>query len=97
MLKGRVLGIFNADFDLRLMRQTCGLHGIRWEQPFQRSFCIMELFSQYYGEWNPARSSYKWKSLDFAGRYFKLPETNSHRAKQDTLLSKLVLEAIANN
>jgi DNA polymerase III epsilon subunit-like protein len=96
VLKGRVVGIYNAAFDLRLIRQTCGLHGIRWEQPYQEKFCIMELFASYYGEWNPRKNSYKWKSLDFAGKYFKLPEPNSHRAKEDAYLSKLVLEAIAN-
>ncbi|MFN2145313.1 MAG: 3'-5' exonuclease [Anaerolineales bacterium] len=96
-LQGRVLAVYNAEFDLRLLRQTCGLHGVPWTPPFARQFCIMKLFAQYYGDWNPSRRSYKWKSLDFAGKYFKLPEPNSHRATQDTLLSKLVLEAIANS
>ena len=96
VLAGRVVGFFNAEFDLRMIRQTCGLNGIRWEQPHQEQFCIMELFASYYGDWNPQRSSYKWKSLDFAGKHFKLPEPNSHRAKEDAYLTKLVFEALAN-
>ena len=94
ILDGRVLGIYNAAFDLRMLRQTCGLAGIAWKQPHKRHFCIMELFAEYYGEWNRARRSYRWKSLEFAGRYFKLPEPNAHRAKEDALLSKLVFESI---
>jgi DNA polymerase-3 subunit epsilon len=96
-LRGKALAVYNAEFDLRLLRQTCGLNGIRWEQAYAEQFCIMNLFAQYYGDWNPARRSYSWKSLDFAGKHFNLPEPNSHRARQDTLLSKLVLEAIANS
>lgn len=97
VLKGRTLGVYNAEFDIRLLRQTCGLSGIAWAPPYARQFCIMKLFAQYFGDWNPSRRSYRWKSLDFAGKYFKLPEPNSHRAKEDTLLTKLVLEAIANS
>jgi DNA polymerase-3 subunit epsilon len=94
VLKSRLVGFYNAAFDLRLIRQTCGLHGIKWEEPYEDYFCIMEMFAQYYGEWNPRKNSYRWKSLDFAGKYFKLPEPNSHRAKEDTLLAKLVFEAM---
>jgi DNA polymerase-3 subunit epsilon len=97
VLNGRVLAIYNAEFDIRMLRQTCGLNGVRWEPPYAQQFCIMKLFAQYYGDWNASRRSYSWKSLDFAGKHFNLPEPNSHRARQDTLLSKLVLEAIANS
>lgn len=95
VLRDRWLAVYNAAFDLRLMRQTCGLHGIPWELPTAGQMCIMELFAQYYGERNPRYGSYRWKSLDFAGRYFKLPEPNSHRAADDTLLSMLVLKKMA--
>jgi DNA polymerase-3 subunit epsilon len=96
VLDGRLVGFYNAAFDLRLLRQTCGLNGIRWVEPFDDYFCIMEQFAQYYGEWNPRKNSYQWKSLDFAGKYFNLPEPNAHRAKEDTLLAKLVFEAMTN-
>jgi DNA polymerase-3 subunit epsilon len=96
VLEGRLAGFYNAAFDLRLLRQTCGLNGIKWVEPYEDYFCVMELFAQYYGEWNTGKNSYRWKSLDFAGKYFKLPEPNAHRAKEDTLLAKLVFEAITN-
>ncbi len=94
-LHGRWLAVYNVEFDLRMMRQSCGLHGIRWEAPMAGRTCIMELFAMYFGETNPRYGGYKWKSLDFAGRYFQLAQPNSHRAADDTLLSKLVLEKIA--
>jgi DNA polymerase III epsilon subunit-like protein len=96
VLEGRLVGFYNAAFDLRLLRQTCGLNGIRWVDPYDDYFCIMEQFAQYFGEWNPRKNSYQWKSLDFAGKYFNLPEPNAHRAKEDSLLTKLVFEAMTN-
>lgn len=95
VLRDRWLAVYNAAFDLRLMRQTSGLHGIAWELPTAGQTCIMELFAQYYGERYPSYGRHRWKSLDFAGRFFKLPEPNSHRAADDTLLSILVLKKMA--
>ena len=95
-LAGRVVGIYNADFDLKLLKQTCGLNGIAWAPPFVDHFCVMKLFAQYYGELKPGpRPVYRWKSLDFAGKYFKIPEQNAHRAKQDTELTRLVMHKMA--
>jgi DNA polymerase-3 subunit epsilon len=94
-LNGRWLAVYNIEFDLRMMRQSCGLHGIPWEAPMAGHACIMELFAQYFGEVNRRYGGYKWKSLDFAGRHFQIPQPNSHRARDDSLLSKLVLEKIA--
>lgn len=94
-LKGRVLGMYNAEFDIKMLRQTCGLNGIPWDPPYKKEFCIMKLFAKYYGDWNSRRNSWSWKSLDFAGKHFGLPEPNSHRAKDDTILTRLILHKIA--
>ena len=95
VLAGRVIGFYNAAFDLKMMRQSCGLNGIRWDPQYSGTFCVMELFAQYYGEWNAQYGKYRWKNLTFAGQYFKIPEQNTHRAKDDALLTKLVLEKMA--
>jgi len=61
-------GIYNAEFDLRMIQQT---HA-RFRMPFTSLsfsyFCIMKLYAQYYGEWNRARGGYRWHSLEDAGR-----------------------------
>jgi DNA polymerase-3 subunit epsilon len=92
---GRVTGFYNAEFDLRMLRQSCGLNGIPWEYPFSDDFCVMELFARFYGDWDSYRHKFRWQNLASAGRFFRLPEPNSHRAKDDALLTKLVLEKIA--
>lgn len=94
-LRGRYLAIYNAQFDLRLIQQSCLAANIHWHPPYAKAVCVMELFAQYYGEINPHYGSYRWKSLDFAGKYFNIPEQNSHRALQDTKLTRLVLEKMA--
>lgn len=95
VVSGRVAGFYNAEFDLKLMRQSCGLNGIPWEYPFEDDFCVMELFARYFGEWDQRRGKYRWKNLAFAGKYFDLPEPNTHRAKEDVLLTIRVLEKMA--
>nr|NIV13115.1 3'-5' exonuclease [Fodinibius sp.] len=95
VVKGRVAGFYNAEFDLRMLRQSCGLNGIPWENPFEDDFCVMELFARYYGDWDSRRNKFRWQNLAAAGRFFQLPEPNSHRAKDDALLTRLVLEKMA--
>ncbi len=94
-LNGRLLAIYNAKFDLRLIQQTCAATNVHWHPPYAEDLCVMELFAQYFGEINPRFGSFKWKSLDFAGKYFKIPEPNNHRALQDTQLTRLLLAKIA--
>lgn len=95
ILDGRQVGIYNADFDLRMLRQSNAKYNLKWE--IETSFfCIMKLFAQFYGSWNNARSSYRWHSLEAAGRHCRIPLPNTHRAKDDTLLARSVLLHMAN-
>ena len=96
ILSGRGIGIYNAEFDLRMLEQTHKIFRIPW-RPAQLggSFCIMKLYAEFYGEWDPRRGSYRWQSLDAAGRQLKIPLRNTHRALDDALLAREVLHAIA--
>ena len=89
ILAGREVGIYNADFDLRMIRQSNAKYNLKW-QP-EAYFCIMKLYAQFYGSWNNARRSYRWQSLEAAGRQCRIPLLNAHRAKDDTLLARAVL------
>jgi len=95
VLAGRAVGIYNAEFDLRMIQQT---HA-RFRMPFTSLsfsyFCIMKLYAQYYGEWNRARGGYRWHSLEDAGRQCRIPLQNTHRALDDSLLARAVLHYIA--
>ena len=96
-LENRAVGIYNADFDIRLMKQSHQKNWLRWRDPEGATFfCIMKLYAQFYGEWNNRRGGYRWQSLDAAGKQCKLALPNSHRAKDDTLLTLALLEYMAN-
>lgn len=83
VLSGRAVGIYNADFDLRMMKQNHGLVGMYWRNPASQIFCIMKLYADYYG-------TGRWQSLERAGRQCGIPLPNSHRALEDTRLARQV-------
>jgi DNA polymerase-3 subunit epsilon len=96
VLAGRSVGIYNADFDLRMIKQTLEKFRMYWSATENfSSFCIMKLYAQYRGEWNNMRRSYRWHSLEDAGRLCRIPLPNSHRARDDSLLARALLHYMA--
>jgi DNA polymerase-3 subunit epsilon len=96
ILSNRLVGVYNADFDLRMMQQSHSRNWLSWCPPKgMQLFCIMKLYAQFYGQWDSRRSSYRWHSLESAGRQCGIPLPNSHRAKEDAKLTGAVLEYIA--
>ena len=85
VLEGRYVGIYNADFDIRMMKQSHGLHGMSWTMSENRNFCIMKLYAQFYG-------TGRWQKLESAGRQCGLELPNTHRAKDDTFLARAIFK-----
>ncbi len=94
LLSGRLLAMYNAEFDLRMMQQSLEQYRLPWRDKFL-SLDIMALFSEYIGEWDPKRGSLRRYRLEQAGKYFNIPIPNAHRAHEDTLLARAVLHCIA--
>ena len=89
ILNGRYIGIYNAEFDLKMVRQSHQIYNLPWDFPAGRVFDVMKLYSDYSG-------SRRWVSLDVAGRQCGISTlTNAHRARQDTLLLRAVFQFIA--
>jgi DNA polymerase III subunit epsilon len=95
ILVGKWLGIYNADFDLRMMQQTHQQYQLPWKENFQ-NFCIMKLYAQFIGEWDTKRRSYRYFRLEQAGQICKINIPNSHRAVDDTKLARAVHLCMAN-
>lgn len=95
VLAGRQLGIYNAEYDLRLMQQSHRAHGLEWLTPEFAPFCIMKLYAQFRGEWDSRRGHYRWFRLDDARLHCRLDLPNAHRARADALLARAVLEYMA--
>jgi DNA polymerase-3 subunit epsilon len=96
-LAGHTVGIYNAEFDLRMLQQTHMRYKMPSFTPNFTSFCIMKLFAQYVGEWNRATGSYRFHSLENAGRRCRIPLPNTHRAHDDCLLARAVLQYMADD
>lgn len=93
-MDNRLVGVYNADFDLRMIRQSCHMVQLTWQSNAQ-FLCIMKLYAQYRGEWNYTHRDYRWHSLESAGLYSKIPLENSHRACDDARLARAVLHHVA--
>jgi DNA polymerase III epsilon subunit-like protein len=93
-LFGRLVVIYNQDFDLRMLQQTHARYKLPWKDRLN-TFDLLKLYAEYHGEWDPKRRSYRYQSLDSAGKQCGIPLPNSHRAVADTLLTRAVLNYIA--
>jgi DNA polymerase-3 subunit epsilon len=91
---GKAVGIYNADFDLRLLQQTHAKYKMRWSFPGQ-AFCVMKLYARFHGEWNSRTMDFKWQSLTAAGQQCRIPLPNAHRTIADTLLTRAILRYMA--
>lgn len=92
---GRLVVIYNQDFDIRMLQQTHARHRLPWKERIS-AFDLMRLFGQFQGEWDARMRRYRFYSLELAGKLTRLPFPNAHRSKADTLLSRALLEHIAN-
>lgn len=80
LLAGRTALIYNAAYDLRLLRQTVARHGI--VPPPVVADCVMLRYAGYWGE--PGRDGYRWQRLEAAcARHGIVGGT--HRARGDCL------------
>ena len=91
---GRVV-IYNADFDVRMMRQSHDAHGMQWAIDEERFDCLMHLYAEYYGDWDQRRESYRWQKLEAAARQCGILLRNTHRAGDDALLTRALLRHVA--
>jgi DNA polymerase III subunit epsilon len=86
----RLIGIYNEEYDLRLMQQSHSRYRLPWKENLSTA-CIMKLYAQFKGDWNTMRRAYRYHSLENAGKQCGLNLPNTHRAKDDTLLARSLL------
>ena len=76
--------IYNADFDISILKYCCALHNLKRLNIRDRSTCLMEWYSQFCGDWSDYHESYRWQPL-----------CGDHSAIGDCLAAKAVLEEMA--
>lgn len=94
MLNGRPIGLYNAAYDLRLMQQSMEIYRLPWRETFN-AIDVMKVYSDYRGEWDAYRRGKKIFKLEEAGKFFRIPLPNAHRAAADSLLTRAVFHCMA--
>lgn len=61
LIAGKRIAIYNADFDIRLLRQTATACGVAL--PRLTADCVMRAYSSWVGEWNARHGNYRWQPL----------------------------------
>jgi DNA polymerase-3 subunit epsilon len=95
VLRGRRVGVYNVEFDLRLLKQSCKQAWLTWALPETNFFDVMKIYARFYGDWDTFRKSYRFQSLEMAGRQSGIRLPNSHRAIDDCLLTRALLHFMA--
>ncbi|NLG99843.1 MAG: 3'-5' exonuclease [Chloroflexi bacterium] len=94
VLFGRLVVIYNEEFDLRMMQQSHARYRLPWKDRFN-TFDLMKLYAEFRGEWDSYRRAYRYHSLANAGRQCNISLPNAHRSTADTLLTRALLHYIA--
>jgi DNA polymerase-3 subunit epsilon len=84
LLRGRLVVIYNADFDHRLINQSLRAAGLHPERVANPAVCAMRLYARFAGIWNPRHGDYKWHRLEAAASQCHIgPPPATHRALAD--------------
>lgn len=94
VLRDRLIVIYNAEFDLRLMQQSYTIYKLPWKEKLN-TFDLLKLYAEFRGDWDSSRRSYRYHSLAAAGKQCGISLPNAHRATADTLLTRALLHYIA--
>ena len=99
VLNGRFLLIHNASYDLRILEQSARLHDqdLYCHINYEDFYCAMELYAQFYGEWNDYHENYRWQKLADAARQCNIifHARTLHRARADAEITRQVIQHIA--
>ena len=92
ILEGRHIAIYNAAYDVRVLRQTMRKHGLRPPNSFDKARCAMVA----YADFRANRRNARWLPLNTAARQQGVrSDGRVHSAIPDCLLTRGVMEAMA--
>lgn len=91
---GRTVIVYNADYDRRILVQTCRLYDLpvieagRW-------YCAMKSYARFHGAWNSRHGDYRWHKLAAACAHEGVPVGRAHAAIEDCRLTLALLRKLA--
>jgi len=96
ILKDKTVIIYNAEFDLRIIRQSGSSYGFKQLKNPDAIICAMKWYAEFYGHWNNYRGSFKWQKLIDAARqqHIDVSDLKAHRALADCVITRRVIELV---
>ena len=93
LLGGRAVGIYNAPFDLRMMRQSVEKQKMTWAPIGAEVCCVMQMYRRFYPSLGKGKA--RKYSLATACREFGIDEEQTHGALADAKLTAKVFGYLA--
>lgn len=95
LFSNRRIAIYNADYDLRMLRQCSQAAGCRLPDLSRQSKCVMQIYSKYVGEWSDKHGNWRWHKLSHAAQACGVDASGAHRAAADCRMTLGVLKHVA--
>jgi len=93
-LGGRTVIVYNADYDQRILWQTCRLYHLPMIEA-GRWYCAMKAYARYHGAWNSQHGDFRWHRLTAACAAEGVPVSAAHSALADCHLTLGLLRRMA--
>ena len=85
IVRNKLLVIYNAEYDLRLLAQSAQAHNAMPYLPYGGCDCAMLRYAEWVGEWNDYHNSFRWQKL----------VGGDHSALGDCIATLAVIEKMA--
>jgi len=100
LIQGNVLLIYNAEYDLRLLRQSARKSKMRLKLEPASIRCVMLEYAEFFGDWDDYHESWKWQKLANAARHSRYEPAQGmqlHRAISDCVATLHVYKHMQEN
>lgn len=96
-LEDRTVIIYNAEYDMRLLKQSSWARGrsVAWRDIPRRWLCAMLAYAEHRREPGRTYGEYRWHRLEAAARYEGIACTASHSALGDCLTTLELVRRLA--
>lgn len=95
LFTNKKIAIYNAPYDLRMLRQCSQFAGCRLPDLERQARCVMQIYSKYRGEWSDRHGNWRWHKLSHAAHACGVDATGAHRAAADCKMTLGVLRHVA--
>lgn len=96
-LVGRRVGLYDAERQLSLLKQTNALYDATWALEEGGVFCVKRLYAKFIGKVYPGGLNSTWLGVWRAARTFGIVHGTWHRAREDAQLTRAVLKHMASH